>query len=171
MAGDDCVRVARHFLRPLLVDSDEYKHPGCNRAQWNGPAQESGPAADDCDGRHGCLRSICRGWLSASFRNSRRLCPRHQHRFCHRNSSLFPFLGKLVLGCFHQRERFLASLARGDMLLPPRHLLQRKIALVVSGQRFRVRTVRLRPAATQMLRERPLEFWIAIVRRHGALPS
>src|SRR6202035_999787 len=94
---------------------------------------------------------------------------RDRSGFEHGDFLLFPILGKLVLGCFDQRQRFLASFTRGDMLLPLSHFLERKISLVISGQGFRVWAVRLCRAATQMLRERAFEFWIAVVRRHGAL--
>jgi len=92
-------------------------------------------------------------------------------RFEHGNFPLFPILCKLVLGCFDQRERFLASFTRGDVLLPLGHFLERKISLVIGGQRFRVGAACLCRAAAQMLRKRAFKFRIAIVRRHGALLS
>jgi len=54
---------------------------------------------------------------------------------------------------------------------PVRHLFQREGALVIGGENFRVRACRIRRGASQVAREGAVELLIAIVRRHGALPS
>ena len=57
------------------------------------------------------------------------------------------------------------------MRFPVRHLFQREGALVIGGENFRVRASRIRRGAAQVAREGAVELLIAIVRRHGALPS